>query len=105
MVVKSAKFNIGQAVRHRHYDFGGLIVDVDPVFSEDNERLTSVPPSQRPDPDQPFYRVNVDDHGVKSTAYVSEGNLLADETGIYAADDAYGATSADDGDVYHGMMH
>ena len=32
-IVRSAKFQIGQVVRHRVYPFRGVIFDVDPTFS------------------------------------------------------------------------
>ncbi|UOM35333.1 heat shock protein HspQ [Acuticoccus sp. I52.16.1] len=102
MVVKSAKFNIGQAVRHRHHDFGGLVVDVDPVFCEDEARLEGLPPGQRPDRDQPFYRVFVDCEGVESTAYVSEENLVADTSVL--VDDG-GAGALDEASILHGLVH
>ena len=33
MEARSAKFRIGQVVKHRIYPFRGVIFDVDPVFS------------------------------------------------------------------------
>ncbi|RAH99235.1 heat shock protein HspQ [Acuticoccus sediminis] len=96
MVVKSAKFNIGQAVRHRVYDFGGLVVDVDAIYSDNEETYKALPKAGRPDRNQPFYRVRVDYEGVESMAYVSEENLLADELGVYTRIDA-SAGPDDDG--------
>ncbi len=78
---RSAKFGIGQVVRHNLFDFRGVVFDVDPEFSSTDEWLEAIPASVRPQKDQPFYHllaVNGDSHYV---AYASEGNLCADNTG------------------------
>lgn len=81
-IMRIAKFNIGQAVRHRLHDFGGIIEDVDAEFSGTEEWFNAIPEDIRPDRNQPFYRVIVDDHGEEAVAYVSEQNLVADVDGV-----------------------
>jgi heat shock protein HspQ len=79
--MQTAKFSIGQVVRHRLFPFRGVVFDVDPEFANTEEWLEAIPEPIRPRRDQPFYHLfaeNADSHYV---AYVSEQNLLADETG------------------------
>lgn len=76
-----AKFNIGQVVRHRFYPFRGVIFDVDPEFSNTQEWWQSIPEEIRPAKDQPFYHLLAENEETEYLAYVSEQNLLPDETG------------------------
>src|SRR3954462_1077888 len=76
-----AKFAIGQVVKHRIYPFRGVIFDVDPVFSNTEEWLSSIPEEVRPRRDQPFYHLLAENAQTTYVAYVSEQNLLADDTG------------------------
>jgi heat shock protein HspQ len=76
----SAKFGIGQVVRHRKYPFRGVIFDVDPQFSNTEEWLLSIPEEVRPRKDQPFYHLFAENSETEYVAYVSEQNLLLDET-------------------------
>ncbi|MFN0190462.1 MAG: heat shock protein HspQ [Aestuariivirga sp.] len=76
-----AKFGIGQVVRHRLYAFRGVIFDVDPVFSNTEEWFNSIPPDSRPRRDQPFYHLLAENEDTEYVAYVSEQNLLKDDTG------------------------
>ena len=78
---KVAKFRIGQVVRHRIYPFRGVIFDVDPVFSSTEEWWQSIPEHVRPRKDQPFYHLLAENESSSYIAYVSEQNLLVDETG------------------------
>jgi heat shock protein HspQ len=78
---REAKFRIGQVVRHRIYPFRGVIFDVDPVFANTEEWWQSIPPEARPRKDQPFYHLLAENAETTYIAYVSEQNLLADETG------------------------
>ena len=48
MKASSAKFAIGQVVRHRVFDFRGLIFDVDPEFDNTEEWWLSIPEEVRP---------------------------------------------------------
>jgi heat shock protein HspQ len=79
--VKTAKFQIGQVVRHRIYPFRGVIFDVDPVFANTEEWLMSIPEEVRPRRDQPFYHLLAENAQTTYIAYVSEQNLLPDESG------------------------
>ncbi len=81
MKPQSAKFGIGQVVRHRKYPFRGLIYDVDPVFSNTEEWWLSIPEDVRPTKDQPFYHLFAENTETEYIAYVSEQNLLIDDSG------------------------
>ena len=76
-----AKFSIGQVVRHRVFPFRGVIYDVDPVFSNTEEYWQNIPENVRPHKDQPFYHLLAENERETYTAYVSEQNLLPDDTG------------------------
>ena len=78
---RTAKFAIGQVVKHRVYPFRGVIFDVDPVFANTEEWLASIPAEVRPRRDQPFYHLLAENSQTTYVAYVSEQNLLPDETG------------------------
>ncbi len=82
MTAKTAKFELGQVVRHRHYPFRGVVFDVDPVFSSTEEWWQSIPEEVRPSKDQPFYHLLAENDVTTYVAYVSEQNLLADESGM-----------------------
>ena len=79
--VKTAQFRLGQVVRHRFYPFRGVIFDVDPVFGNTEEWYQAIPEEIRPPKDQPFYRLLAENAETEYVAYVSEQNLLPDETG------------------------
>ncbi len=81
MEMRTAKFAIGQVVKHRIYPFRGVIFDVDPVFANTEEWLSSIPEEVRPRRDQPFYHLLAENAQTTYVAYVSEQNLLPDETG------------------------
>jgi heat shock protein HspQ len=76
-----AKFRIGDVVRHRLYPFRGVVYDVDPVFNNTDEWLAAIPPEARPHKNQPFYHLLAENDQTTYVAYVSEQNLLPDETG------------------------
>jgi len=78
---KTAKFRIGQVVRHRLFPFRGVIFDVDPVFANTDEWYDSIPKEVRPRKDQPFYHLLAENAETEYIAYVSEQNLLDDESG------------------------
>jgi heat shock protein HspQ len=80
MPVRHAKFQIGEIVKHRIYPFRGVIFDVDPVFSNTEEWIMSIPEEVRPRRDQPFYHLLAENSETTYIAYVSEQNLLPDET-------------------------
>jgi heat shock protein HspQ len=79
--MRTAKFQIGQIVRHRIFPFRGVIFDVDPVFANTEEWLMSIPEEIRPGRDQPFYHLLAENEQTTYIAYVSEQNLLPDESG------------------------
>ena len=81
MKALSAKFGIGQVVRHRKYPFRGVIYDVDPVFSNTEEWWLAIPEDVRPSKEQPFYHLLAENAETEYIAYVSEQNLLPDDTG------------------------
>ena len=80
-VNRTAKFQIGQVVRHRLYPFRGVIFDVDPTFSNTEEWWQSIPEEMRPLKDQPYYHLLAENAENTYVAYVSEQNLLVDESG------------------------
>jgi heat shock protein HspQ len=77
----AAKFAIGQVVKHRLFPFRGVIFDVDPVFNNSEDWWQSIPEEIRPRKDQPFYHLLAENAETEYVAYVSEQNLLPDETG------------------------
>jgi len=81
MAVRSAKFSIGQIVRHRLFPFRGVIFDVDPQFANTQEWYESIPEELRPQKDQPFYHLLAENGSTHYVAYVSEQNLLPDQSG------------------------
>ena len=81
LVPRIAKFAIGQVVRHRIFPFRGVVFDVDPEFSNTEEWWLSIPEDVRPRKDQPFYHLLAENDQSAYVAYVSEQNLLADDTG------------------------
>jgi heat shock protein HspQ len=76
-----AKYAIGQIVRHRHFPFRGVIFDVDPTFANTEQWWLSIPEDIRPRKDQPFYHLLAENDETAYVAYVSEQNLLPDESG------------------------
>ena len=54
---RTAKFQIGQIVRHRIFSFRGVIFDIDPEFNNTEEWWSSIPEEVRPHKDQPFYHL------------------------------------------------
>ena len=79
--IRIAKFQIGQVVRHRLYPFRGVVFDIDPVFDNTDEWYESIPVEARPHKDQPFYHLFAENAETEYIAYVSEQNLLPDNTG------------------------
>lgn len=78
----SAKFKIGQIVKHRIHPFRGVIYDVDPEFANTEEWWQSIPEEMRPRKDQPFYHLFAENDTTYYVAYVSEQNLLPDDSGL-----------------------
>lgn len=80
-VNRSAKFRIGQVVKHRIYPFRGVIFDVDPTFNNTEEWWQAIPEHVRPRKDQPYYHLLAENAQTTYVAYVSEQNLLPDDSG------------------------
>src|SRR5829696_338589 len=78
---RTAKFTIGQVVRHRLFPFRGVVFDIDPEFDNTEEWWLSIPEEVRPSKDQPFYHLLAQNAESEYVAYVSEQNLLPDDTG------------------------
>ena len=81
MSEQKAKFSIGDIVKHKHFEFRGVIYDVDFEFNNTEEWYQSIPKNVRPRKDQPFYHLLAESNGVTYEAYVSEQNLLHDKSG------------------------
>jgi heat shock protein HspQ len=81
MLKVATKYALGQVVRHRVYPFRGVVFDIDPQFSNTDEWYESIPDEVRPRKDQPFYHLLAENETSYYVAYVSEQNLLPDETG------------------------
>jgi heat shock protein HspQ len=80
MPANIAKFSIGTIVKHKHFDFRGVIYDVDFEFNNSEEWYQSIPKDVRPRKDQPFYHLLAESNNVTYEAYVSEQNLLMDNS-------------------------
>ncbi|PLX39531.1 MAG: DNA-binding protein [Hyphomicrobiales bacterium] len=79
--MRQAKFMIGQVVRHRIYPFRGVIFDVDPTFNNTEDWWEAIPEEVRPKRDQPFYHLLAENDETEYIAYVSEQNLVIDDSG------------------------
>lgn len=78
MILIKPKYGVGQVVHHKLFDYRGVVVDVDPVFSLSDAWYEEVAKS-RPPKDAPWYRVLVG--GALHETYVAERNLEADVLG------------------------
>ena len=78
--VARAHFSIGDIVRHRIFEFRGVIFDVDPVFANSEEWYQAIPEEIRPPKDQPYYHLLAENADSSYVAYVSQQNLLPDDS-------------------------
>ena len=78
--VSHARFAIGDVVRHRMFDFRGVVFDVDPIFANSDEWYEAIPEDIRPDKEQPFYHLLAENSDSSYVAYVSQQNLLLDDS-------------------------
>ena len=78
---KVAKYNLGQVLRHREHPFRGVVFDVDAEFANTEEWYQSIPEDSRPSRDQPFYHLYAETEATYYVAYVSEQNLVPDQSG------------------------
>ncbi len=76
-----ARFAIGDVVRHKMYDFRGVVFDVDPVFANSEEWWESIPQEARPEREQPYYHLLAENSESSYIAYVSQQNLTEDGEG------------------------
>lgn len=75
--MREAKFSVGQLIRHRLFDYRGVIFDVDARFQGSDDWYERVAKS-KPPKDIPWYHVLVD--GADHTTYVAERNLDPDDS-------------------------
>ncbi len=73
-----ARWAIGDIVRHRLYDFRGVVFDIDPVFANSEEWYEAIPKEVRPLREQPFYHLFAENRDASYNAYVSQQNLVGD---------------------------
>jgi heat shock protein HspQ len=78
--MRFAKYKIGQVVRHRIFPFRGVVFDIDPEFANTEEWYEAIPADVRPPKDQPFYHLFAENAESEYIAYVSEQNLLPDDS-------------------------
>jgi heat shock protein HspQ len=78
---RTARFKIGEVVRHRIFPFRGVVFDIDPEFANTEEWYQAIPADRRPSKDQPFYHLFAENAESQYIAYVSEQNLLPDTSG------------------------
>ncbi|MFP5329062.1 MAG: heat shock protein HspQ [Alphaproteobacteria bacterium] len=78
--IPSARFAIGDVVRHRLLDFRGVVFDVDPEFSNSEEWYEAIPKAMRPSKNQPFYHLLAENAETSYVAYVSQQNLVPDDS-------------------------
>ena len=71
-----AKFQVGQIIQHKLFDYIGAVFDVDPTFQGTEEWYEQVARS-RPPRDEPWYHVLVNE--AVHTTYVAEQNLAPAE--------------------------
>jgi len=77
MTEHAAKFQVGQIIRHKMFDYVGVVFDVDPTFQGTDEWYDQVARS-RPPRGEPWYHVLV--HEAVHTTYVAEQNLAPETT-------------------------
>ena len=76
------QYSLGQVVKHKFLDFRGVIYDVDHEFNNTEEWYESIPVSIRPKKEQPFYHVFAENDQVFYQAYVSQQNLVVDDSNV-----------------------
>lgn len=81
MIKTQAKYHLGQILRHRRHPFRGVVFDVDAIFANTQEWYEAIPEDSRPAKDQPYYHLLAENDQSYYVAYVSEQNLVPDESG------------------------
>ena len=77
---RQARFGVGDVVRHKMFDFRGVVFDIDPTFANSEEWYESIPADLRPSKDQPFYHLLAENSESSYVAYVSQQNLMTDDS-------------------------
>ena len=77
-LVGRARFAPGDIVRHKLFDFRGVVFDIDPVFANSDEWYEAIPEEIRPAKEQPYYHLLAENGDSSYIAYVSQQNLVAD---------------------------
>src|SRR3954453_5285755 len=78
--IPSARFALGEVVRHRLFDFRGVIFDVDPVFTNSEEWYQAIPEAVRPSKDQPFYHLLAENAESSYVPSARQQNLIPDDS-------------------------
>lgn len=78
--VAHARFSIGDVVQHKVFGFRGVVFDIDPVFANNDEWYEAIPEHMRPDKSQPFYHLLAENSEGSYIAYVSQQNLIVDDS-------------------------
>lgn len=76
-----ARYAIGDVLKHRLYDFRGVVFDIDPVFANSEEWYEAIPADIRPNREQPYYHLLAENGDSSYVAYVSQQNLVDDAEG------------------------
>ncbi len=79
-IIAHARFSIGDVVRHRLFGFRGVVFDIDPVFANSEEWYEAIPEDVRPAKEQPFYHLLAENAEGSYVAYVSQQNLMSDDS-------------------------
>ena len=74
-----ARFDVGEVVVHRLFNYRGVVYDIDPVFSLTEEWYQTMARSEPPK-DEPWYHVLVD--SAVHMTYVAQRNLKPDGTNL-----------------------
>jgi len=74
-----ARFDVGEVVVHRLFNYRGVVYDIDPVFNSTDEWYETMARS-KPPKNEPWYHVLVD--GAVHTTYVAQRNLKPDGTNL-----------------------
>ncbi len=77
-MASAARFDVGELVHHRRFEYRGVVVDVDPTYQGSDDWYEQVARS-RPPREAPWYHVLP--HGASHTTYVAERNLEPDSEG------------------------
>src|SRR6476469_326182 len=78
--IPRARFAIGEVVRHRLFDFRGVVFDVDPEFANSEEWYEAIPEALRPSKEQPYYHLLAENAESAYIAYVSQQNRAHDDS-------------------------